>query len=290
MNNYNYILISPIKNEEQTIGKVIDSVVNQKLTPVLWIIVNDGSTDRSRELIEKKIKNLKWIKLINKKINDKYNWLGYSRVVIEGIKYCKYNNLFENLSISYLAILDSDITISNDYFYNLINFLKKNVSVGVVAGGIYVKNKKVWEIEYKNSSPRGGARIYNFKIFKEIDYFPNTPSPDRVSDIKIKMKGYKTISLENIKAFQHRKSFNKGGTLRSSLLGFFLNGRSRYIIYFSPLHVFLISIEISFKKRPYILSGLIFIFGYLTGFISKDKRIKDLVVRKYSNNFWQRIF
>jgi glycosyltransferase involved in cell wall biosynthesis len=139
MKNSKYILITPVKNEEGTIDQVIDSVIAQDIIPTLWIIVNDGSTDNSQKIIEEKIKNKKWIILINKEINKVYNWLGYSKVIIEGINYCKMNDLFKKLSISYIGILDSDITIPKDYFKDLIFILEKDPLIGAIAGGVYVK-------------------------------------------------------------------------------------------------------------------------------------------------------
>jgi len=281
-----YILITPVKNEEKTIEQVINSVRNQSLKPFLWVIVNDGSTDKTKEILKEKTKNLRWVKVINKVINKRYNWLGYSRVINEGIKYCEKHNLFEKKEIKYLGILDSDITIERYYFQKLVSALNKNSSLGVVCGGIYIKRKGVWEIEYKNNkNPRGGARLYNLDIFREIGFFPNTPSPDRISDIKIQNRGYKIGSLNKIKAFQHRATFEKENKLK----GHFNSGKGKYILGYSFIHTFLISIEISYKRRPYLLSGILFFIGFLSGFLSQDKRIQDWEIKEYSRNFWKRI-
>ncbi|HSH65911.1 MAG TPA: glycosyltransferase family A protein, partial [Bacteroidia bacterium] len=49
----NYYVITPAKNEEKFITFTLDSMVNQLLKPVKWIIVDDGSSDRTKEIVEK---------------------------------------------------------------------------------------------------------------------------------------------------------------------------------------------------------------------------------------------
>ena len=40
-----YVLITPARNEGDYIEKTIQSVISQKIKPVKWVIVSDGSTD-----------------------------------------------------------------------------------------------------------------------------------------------------------------------------------------------------------------------------------------------------
>ena len=64
-----YYLVTAAHNEENYIEKTIVSVLNQKKKPLLWIILNDGSTDDTEKIIKCYEKSNNFIKLIN--INDK---------------------------------------------------------------------------------------------------------------------------------------------------------------------------------------------------------------------------
>jgi len=284
MNNRHYILITPVKNEENNLKKVIKSVLNQTQLPFFWIIVNDGSTDNSKSILDSETKHINWVKIVNKTINKEYNWLGYSRVINEGIN--NIPNKIKNV-VEFIAILDSDITLEKCYFEKLIESFNTN-TVGVVCGRIYIKNCfGKWEEEYRNNlGLRGGARMYKKKFLDYIGGFPKTPSPDTISDIKLRNHGLITKVVKNAKAFQHRASFGKQNNL---LKGFFSKGRSRYILNFKKFHVLLIALKMSFTKKPYILSGLSFIMGYFTGYLSNQKRINDPEIIEYSTKFWDRI-
>ena len=59
-----YVLITPARNEEKYIERTIKSVISQTILPMRWVIVNDGSTDRTDEIINKYLVQNKWIKLL----------------------------------------------------------------------------------------------------------------------------------------------------------------------------------------------------------------------------------
>jgi len=52
MNNL-YVLITAARNEEAYIEKTIKSVISQTILPKKWVIVSDGSTDRTDEIVRK---------------------------------------------------------------------------------------------------------------------------------------------------------------------------------------------------------------------------------------------
>ena len=50
-----YVLITSARNEEAYIEKTIKSVISQTILPKKWVMVSDGSTDRTEEIIQTKI-------------------------------------------------------------------------------------------------------------------------------------------------------------------------------------------------------------------------------------------
>src|SRR5262245_9992275 len=59
-----YVLITPARNEEATIEKTIQSVVSQTVRPIKWVIVSDGSLDRTDEIVRSYVVKNGWIELI----------------------------------------------------------------------------------------------------------------------------------------------------------------------------------------------------------------------------------
>ena len=56
-----YVVITPARNEEDNIGHTIVSMLAQSQRPMRWVIVNDGSSDRTAELIDAAAAKYPWI-------------------------------------------------------------------------------------------------------------------------------------------------------------------------------------------------------------------------------------
>ena len=61
-----YVLITPARNEEAFIEKTLDSMVRQTLAPERWVIIDDGSTDRTAEIVKKYRERCHWIELVQR--------------------------------------------------------------------------------------------------------------------------------------------------------------------------------------------------------------------------------
>ena len=102
-----YIIISPVRNEEKNIEKTIQSVLSQTIKPIQWIIVDDGSSDKSSDIVEKYLKHTDWISLL--KLPDR----GYYDLMTGGeIKafYQGYETV-RNLDYDFLSKLESGKSI-----------------------------------------------------------------------------------------------------------------------------------------------------------------------------------
>ena len=64
LNNYHYIIVTPAWNEEDNIERLIRCVISQTLLPVKWVIVSDGSTDRTNDIVSFYSKRNDWMDLI----------------------------------------------------------------------------------------------------------------------------------------------------------------------------------------------------------------------------------
>ena len=59
-----YLIISPCRNEAKFMRQTLDSVVSQSILPDKWIIVDDGSSDKTPSIIAEYVKKHDWIEVI----------------------------------------------------------------------------------------------------------------------------------------------------------------------------------------------------------------------------------
>ena len=268
-----YIIISPVRNEEKYIAKAIKAVINQNIKPLEWIIVNDGSTDSTKTLIEEYIINYPWIRLIN--LDDRgyyYPGTGVVNVIKKG---------FENISRNewdYLVKLDCDISLDNNYFENIFNEFKKNPKLGIASGAVYfVENNTEVKEKSQNDHPWGASKIYLRNCFEDINGWKPIPGWDLADLLAAQMKGWDTRCFDQYKIYHYRKT----GTRRTDITkGMFLLGRFHYRYGYGIFYTFMKSIY-RITEKPIIIGGISIFLGYLYGFITQENRLFDIEMRKF---------
>ena len=131
MNTVKYVLITAAKNEELFIEKTIQSVLNQTIKPARWVIVSDGSTDRTNDIIEQYSKKNNFIDLIALPPNKERNFS--SKVNALNLALTK----FEGAEFDFIGNLDADVTLDKSYYEEVFGSFQSNPKLGI-AGGIII--------------------------------------------------------------------------------------------------------------------------------------------------------
>src|SRR6185369_2978558 len=61
-----YLLISPCRDEAQYLRRTLDSVAAQSVAPALWVVVDDGSTDETRAILEEYAHRLSYLRVVRR--------------------------------------------------------------------------------------------------------------------------------------------------------------------------------------------------------------------------------
>lgn len=269
---FKYVIISPVRNEEDFVKKTIESVVNQSIRPSEWIIVNDGSTDSTQEIVERYTTKYEWIKLIN--LEDRgfyYPGTGVVNVVKQG---------FNKIILSdwdFVVKLDCDITIENTYFESLLKEFEKNPKLGIASGAIYLVDKEDGNETKEKSQPDhpwGASKIYRRKCFDQISGWKPIPGWDLADLLSAQMNNWETRCFDEYKIFHYRLT----GVRRAGLTkGRFLLGRFQYRYGYGPIYTLLKSI-FHLTEKPVLIGGVSIFLGYLYAFIVREERLfeKDM--------------
>lgn len=255
------IIISPVRDEEQYVEKTIKSVLLQIVKPSEWIVVNDGSKDRTEEIVKSYILNHSWISIINKQ--DR----GFTQVgkgVIEA-----FNEGFKSIKDDdwdYIVKLDCDISLESDFFERLLKEFERDEMLGIAGGVSYVEEDgKLIEEKMPDFHPWAGARIYRRKCFNEIGGLVEELGWDTIDLLRAQMKGWSTKRFKDIKIIHHRRMSSRKGLWEGKLR----LGRNFYITGYHPLFLIARSIYRLFQK-PYFIESFGVICGYLRALLKKE--------------------
>jgi len=267
-----YVIITPVRNEEEHIEKTINSVILQTITPREWIMVNDGSSDNTAKIIDLYSKRYQWIHAIHRK--DR----GFRKAgdgVIEAF-YEGYNSV-RSTNWDYIVKLDGDLSFHRDYFESCFQKFETNPQLGIGGGEIYHIDNGVMKRE-KNPlfHVRGATKIYKKKCWDDIGGLIIAPGWDTVDEVKANMLGWKTKSFENIKVIQHRFTGSVEGFWKTAIK----DGMADYISGYHPVFLFFKCIK-RVPQKPYCLRSFGLLLGYLKGYTKKIPRVDDTAVIQY---------
>jgi len=270
-----YLLVTPAKNEEKFLPEVIKAVTGQTITPNLWVIVDDGSTDKTPEIIEKAQKKYKWIKSIRLPEHPRDITFHYAYVCREGFEYAINYAKHNHVPFEFIALLDADTIPERAYFEKIIEEFKKDDKLGIASGAIYVNKNGKWVPEINLLGyPRGTGRVWTKRCFFDTGGYRVLPSPDSISNRLAIKKGWKVKQFDSIKAFQLRETSSAEGKIK----GYIKNGESAWYLGKTVTDVILGSILIwLINKNP--LYSISYIYGFISSFNKINKapsKIREL--------------
>jgi glycosyltransferase involved in cell wall biosynthesis len=272
----NLILVTPIKNEAENIPQLVRSVASQKKIPILWVVVDDGSTDGSDRIIEETIPKYSWIFLLRLPKSERDIGFHYSHVCRVGFFKALALAQQKEIEFEYIALLDADITLESNYFATLNERMEQDPKIGIASGGTWsLKKGEYYQEKQIQTMPSGCARIWKRKCFIETNGYEDTMAPDSISNARANLAGWKTQRFEDIKAYQSRPVGSAEGLSK----GYFKYGEAHYFRWVHP--VVILAKAFLLVKKGHINLSIAYLKGYLHAFKTKIPRLTDPELIKY---------
>jgi len=260
-----YVLITPARNEEAFLEKVIESMVCQTVLPLKWVIVDDGSTDRTPDIVRPYLARYSWIELVQRPRRLDRSFAGKVHAFRAG-----YERVRE-LPYDVIGNLDADISFATDHFEFLLRKFSEDPSLGV-AGTIfreegYSSARDSFE-GHKHVS--GQCQLFRQQCWKDIGgYIPHRAGGiDWMAVTTARMMGWKTESFRE-KSFLHYRHL--GTAERGVLASAFSYGEKDYYLGGHPVWE-LFRVAYRATKRPYLLDGMALGLGYCWAFVTRTPR------------------
>lgn len=260
-----YVLITPARNEEKYIEKTIQSVISQTILPKKWVIVSDGSTDRTDEIVKQYLSENSWIELIRMPEHRDRSFAAKAHCFNVGYQEVK------DVKYDVIGNLDADISFEENYFKFLVNKFDEFFELGV-AGTPFIEDgySSITDSFEGEKHVAGGCQLFRRECFEQIGgYIPNKAGGiDWIAVTAARMKGWKTQSFKE-KYFFHYRSL---GTAESNPIGAsFDYGKKDYYLGGHPLWE-MFRVVYRMTKKPYIINGFALMSGYLWAFLTRMER------------------
>lgn len=282
MNTPTYVLITPARNEAQFIELTIQSVLKQTVRPLKWVIVDDGSTDGTGDIVKKYTHDQPWIEFVELSRGGDRNFSGKVRAFNAG-----YDRLRE-LNYDVIGNLDGDVCFDEDYFQFLLERFADNPRLGVAGTpfreGSFQYDYRFTSIEHVS----GPCQLFRRECFEQIGgYIPREiGGVDLVAVLTARMKGWQTRTFLE-KPYIHQRQM--GTATRRALIVPFRVGQADYVLGSHPVWEFCRCLYQS-ARRPILVKGTLCFAGYVWAMVNgHQKQVPDELVQFRRKEQMQRL-
>ena len=277
-----YALISPCRNEASYMQQTLDSVVNQTLTPHIWIIVDDGSTDETPKVLAEYASRHDWIRIVTR-VDRGHRAVGPG--VIDAF-YAGYDEL-DKSQVEFICKLDLDLELPPRYFEILMERMAANQRIGTCSGKSYIyQDGKLVSEKKGDETSLGMTKFYRLSCFEEIGGFVSEVMWDGIDCHRCRMLGWVACSWDEPEIrFVHLRPMG------SSQVGVF-TGRMRHGFgqYFMGTGFIYMAVSSLYRmaERPLLIGGLAIFWGWLKSVLKRERRYDDRDFRKFLNRYQMR--
>jgi glycosyltransferase involved in cell wall biosynthesis len=212
-----YVLVTPVRDEFKTIGRTIESVFRQTCLPVEWVIVSDGSTDGTNEVIESASLERPWIRLLKLPPRSERSFAAVVRNTELGVEALEFRQF------DYLGLLDADVEFEADYYERVLRCFEENPRLGLGGGVVIDLDSEPSRLPRNRIDVPGAVQFFRRECFASLGPLCQIPEGgwDCMTCVVARMSGFETRLFPElvVKHLKPRNAAEGGAFARQWKLG-----------------------------------------------------------------------
>lgn len=265
-----YIII-PAYNEAEFIGETLQSLIGQSQPADKIVVVDDGSTDKTPEIVSEFTEKHPEISLIKNTSKGKH--LPGSKVVNA------FNLGFKTLDEDFDIVckFDADLIFPKNYLEKISLLFDQNLKTGMVGGFCEIQKNGDWVLENLTGKDhiRGALKAYRKACFKDIGGLKPAMGWDTVDELLAQYHGWEIKTDESLRV-KHLKPTGKNYNKTSK----YKQGEAFYSLRYGFVITFIASAKLAYKKKD-----LVFFLNCITGFLYAKNEKRPYLVNKDEGRF-----
>lgn len=284
------LLISPCRNEARYMRRTLDSVAAQTLTPALWIVVDDGSTDDTPRILGEYQARLPWLRVVSRPDRG-------VRSVGPGVIDAFYAGL-ECATLDdfdFVCKLDLDLVLPERYFERLVERMEEDPRLGTCSGKAYYCPDRPAQAQFGDTLVSeaigdemsvGASKFYRVTCFRQIGGFVRQVMWDGIDCHRCRLLGWKACSWDDPDLrFLHLRPM--GSSHGGLWTGRMRHGAGQHFMGTS-LPFLTASALYRIVRRPYVIGGLAMWWGFVRAMLARTPRYDDLEFRSFLRRYqWE---
>ena len=252
-------------NEEANIENTIKSVLCQTRLPNRWIIVSDGSTDRTDEIVRQYAEKYEFIRFLRVTRPPGHSFRSKVVALRTGTR------LLDDATFDFIGNLDADVTVGNSYFEDLIAHFERRPDLGLAGGFVCEEFSGEFQSRRGNRvySVAHAAQLIRRDCYEAIGGYAvlEYGGEDWHAQVSARMKGWEIEAFPELRIFHHRHTGEGDNLLRHK----FRQGRMDYSFGSDPLFETLKCLE-RLPEKPFFIGGVARLMGFSWSYVRRDRR------------------
>lgn len=271
------LIISPVRNEAAFIERVARAVAAQTVRPAEWVVVDDGSTDNTLQLLRALEREIDFMYVFTRPaatghVVDRLAVAAAPQAFNYGLARAEVQDF------THVMKLDGDVEMRPDHLERLLSEFAADPQLGLAGANlIEPRGKDMHMIPIPATHVHGAVKCYTRACFEAIGGVQERLGWDTIDETYARMRGFHTRNFLDFIAVHHRPHASADGTLR----GRARHGQCAYIAHFGVVWIALRSLKIA-RSRPIGVSGLAFFYGYVRAAVRRVERVPDAEFRRYA--------
>ena len=275
-----YCLVTPCRNEAKFIRTTLETTCAQTALPALWVIVDDGSTDETPQILAEFSARHPFIQIVKRADRGR-------RAVGPGVIEAFYDGLARvNLdAFDYVTKFDGDLELPPRYFERSMERMEADARLGNVSGKLFERlaDGTLFEERTGDENAVGPVKFYRVACFKHIGGFVREVAWDGIDGHICRLNGWIGQSVDDPEMrIIHLRPM--GSSQENIRVGRVRWGRGKYFMGSAWYYVLASAVYRSLEP-PYLYGGFGIMWGYLRALITGHPRYENPAYRRYLRRF-----
>ena len=274
-----YCLITPCRDEQQFAEITLASVAGQTEPPTLWVIVDDGSTDRTPEILRTWQEKLPYLRVITRADRgDRRLGGGVIDAFYEGY------NAINPADFDYICKIDLDLELPPDYFERVMNVMEGDPRLGTFSGKPYFRrDDELISEKCGDENSVGMIKFYRTIAFEQIGGFVRELMWDGIDGHRCRMLGWRAESRDEV-AFRFIHLRPMGTSHKNWWTGRQRHGRGQYFMGTGAAYMFASALYRT-TRPPVLIGGVAMMWGYIKARLGGMPRYDDPAFHRFLRRY-----
>jgi glycosyltransferase involved in cell wall biosynthesis len=260
-----YVLVTPARNEAAVIARTIESILDQTILPKKWVIISDGSSDRTDDIITRFATGSSFITFVRREA------LGHRRFSSKVLAFKKGEEQLSGVQYEYLGNLDADVSLPRGYYETVLQRFEVFPRLGIAGGIIHeLVNGKYEDQRNSLNSVAGAVQLFRRACYEDIGgYIPlKFGGIDSAAEIMARAHGWDVRAFPDLKVHHHRQVSSRAGGVIRTLVRY---GMCHYSLGYHPLFQ-MVRCAYRITDRPYVMGSGLMLLGYFMAWMAGMER------------------